>query len=73
MVLEQLLDDEDETVRATAARCIGNFAQEAKLVIPALERALRDSAAPVRVQAAETLVHLGADREAVVPVLIESR
>ncbi len=65
-----LKDDNDTDARREAARALAAIG--AHSAIPALTKALKDEAAPVRMAAAEALIALGADAEPILPVLTKA-
>ncbi|MCS6864089.1 MAG: HEAT repeat domain-containing protein [Gemmataceae bacterium] len=69
--LTRLLRDENNAeLRCDAARALASL--EAYSAIPALQKALQDDAARVRLAAAESLIELGVAAEVVLPVLTQA-
>jgi HEAT repeat protein len=60
VALTQLLDDRNPSVRAEAARSLGNYRAQAREVTPALIATLGDYDPQVRAAAANSLGRLGA-------------
>lgn len=57
----QSLSDKDETVRATAAKALGQVRISSKNVVSKLIRSLQDPSSEVRIAVAEALGHIGHD------------
>jgi HEAT repeat protein len=66
------LKSDDPSVRAAAARALGEIAREAKEAIPAVGLALRDPEVAVRENAARALGQIGPAAHPTVPGLLES-